>query len=147
MVTATASCAFSGLFRRNYFQFWLGHKAMQNILCSNKLSHVSTTRTRTNAHTSMKTPVERRQLRVTVQAACKQSKEQNWFRVVREKREEWAGKREQKVREYGQLLFWCRCFQNCEMETLKFCAALLEVVVGSSSYVTDAPNISFQGLV
>lgn len=110
--------AFCGLFRRNNFTFWLGQKATQNMLmCGNRLSHVST---HTELHTSMKTPVDLRQLRVTVQAACKQSKEQNWFQVVRDKREEWAGKEEQKLREYCQLLFWWWCFQNCEMETIRW---------------------------
>lgn len=66
-------------------------------------SHVHNSHT--DSHTSTKTPVDGRQLMVTVQAACKQSKEQNGFQVVREKQEESAGEEEQKLNRKTQLVF------------------------------------------
>lgn len=56
------------------------------FMCGNRRSRVRDLNT--VAHTSRKTPVDWRQLKVTVQAACKQSKDQNGFQVVGEKREE-----------------------------------------------------------
>lgn len=65
---------------------------MQNILCGSRLTQLGRQLKQPHTHTRThkckhkhETPVDWRQLRVTVQAACQQSKEQNGFQVVREK--------------------------------------------------------------
>ena len=57
------------------------------VMCGNSRSRVDYSNAVTHIHTSTKTPVGWRQLKVTVQAACKQSKDQNRFQVVREDQE------------------------------------------------------------
>lgn len=76
------------------------------IFCVAAGSHNSdaNSNSHTHAHTRThkckhkhETPVDWRQLRVTVQAACQQSKEQNGFQVVREKGKQRLLKEEKKL--------------------------------------------------
>lgn len=93
---------------------------MQNILCGNRRPRVHNSHTtQTDIHASMKAPVDWRQLKVTVQAACKQSKEQNGFRVVRGKTgaESFKRGRETDTKTIVKLHSWLRVGVVCDLET------------------------------
>lgn len=103
--------------REMIFCFWLTGRPRQNISCVATGLATCTRLTQQLKHSCAKTPVNWRQLRVTVQAACKQSKEQNEFQVVAEKLKESVWKEEN---------YWQQLKTTCMK--LLFCAVAVSVL-------------------